>query len=144
MSPLPGSKQWLPATVLEHHRTPRSYVVECNRRKYRRNRKFLRLSTHEANKVPRVVSSESMNPQLTEVKTPTVPVKSTGLPAKPSQTATSSNKQAPAQQPNPETTTTPNSKPASAPQKPRPVKSPSPPMRRNPPRNCGPPKKLNL
>lgn len=54
MSPLPGFKQWLPATVLEHHSTPRSYVVEYHGRKYRRNRRNLRLSTHNPNKAQRV------------------------------------------------------------------------------------------
>jgi len=48
MSPLPGSKRWLPATVINHHGSPRSYVVESCGRKYRRNRKYLRLSTHNA------------------------------------------------------------------------------------------------
>ena len=43
------TKNWLPGTVVEHHKTPRSYVVECSGRKYRRNRKFLRLSTYQAN-----------------------------------------------------------------------------------------------
>ncbi len=50
MAPLPGSNRWLPATVVDHHSTPRSYVVQHNGRKYRRNRRDLRLATHEANK----------------------------------------------------------------------------------------------
>ena len=50
ISPLPGSTKWLPATVSEHHKTPRSYVVEHSGRKYRRNRRDLRLSTYEAKK----------------------------------------------------------------------------------------------
>ena len=45
---IPDTKDWLPATVVEHHSSPRSYSVECNGRKYRRNRKFLRLSTYRA------------------------------------------------------------------------------------------------
>jgi predicted aspartyl protease len=47
MSPLPGSDSWLPAKVVQRHRSPRSYVVECseNGRKYRRNRRQLRKST---------------------------------------------------------------------------------------------------
>ena len=47
MSPLPGSKSWLPAKVVQRHQSPRSYVVECtgNGRKYRRNRRQLRKST---------------------------------------------------------------------------------------------------
>ncbi|XP_038075580.1 uncharacterized protein K02A2.6-like [Patiria miniata] len=50
MAPLPGTNRWLPATVANHHSTPRSYVVEHNGRKYRRNRRDLRLATHGANK----------------------------------------------------------------------------------------------
>ena len=55
MAPLPGSNRWLPATIVDHHSTPRSYmyVVEHNGRKYRRNRKNrrdLHLATQEANK----------------------------------------------------------------------------------------------
>ena len=44
MAPLPGSDSWLPATVIKHHESPRSFVVECqgSGRKYRRNRRHLR------------------------------------------------------------------------------------------------------
>ena len=71
MSPLPGSKQWLPVTVFEHHKTPRSYVVEYNGRTYRRNRRDLRLYKYEANKVPRVaLSSEAQHRQPAEAKSP--------------------------------------------------------------------------
>ena len=150
MSPLPGTKQWLPATVLEHHSTPRSYVVQYNGRKYRRNRRDLRISTYEANKVPRVASSSTaQHQQPAEAKSP-VPVKSTSPPTRPSsQTATTSNQAQVQQHPRPEKATTPTSnKPATAPQKPVPEKakppSPSTPVRRNPPRHCGAPKKLDL
>ena len=34
MSPLPGTKNWLPAKVIAHHHEPRSYVVEYNGKKY--------------------------------------------------------------------------------------------------------------
>jgi len=45
---LTGSKQGLTATLLSHHKIPRSYVVECRGRRYRRNRKYLPLSTYKA------------------------------------------------------------------------------------------------
>ena len=47
MAPFPGSKKWLPATVVSHHDSPRSYIVEHNGRKYRRNRRHLRVSTYK-------------------------------------------------------------------------------------------------
>ena len=50
---VPETNDWLPATVVEHHESPRSYIVECNGRKYRRNRKFLRLSTYRAQSAAR-------------------------------------------------------------------------------------------
>ena len=58
MSPLPGTNKWLPALVIEHHTSPRSYVVEYNGRKYRRNRKDLRLSTYHANNDPSFAQSK--------------------------------------------------------------------------------------
>ena len=45
MAPFPGSTKWQHATVVSRHQSPRSYVVEHNGRKYRRNRRHLRLST---------------------------------------------------------------------------------------------------
>ena len=51
MSPFGGSNKWLPATVVDLH-SPRSYVVEHNGRKYRRNRQHLRLATYKANNDP--------------------------------------------------------------------------------------------
>ena len=48
MSPFPGTKNWLPASVVAHHHSPRSYIVEYDGKKYRRNRKHLHLSTYKA------------------------------------------------------------------------------------------------
>lgn len=48
MSPLPGTNKWLPAKVIGHHHEPRSYIVEYNGKKYRRNRRDLHLSTYNA------------------------------------------------------------------------------------------------
>ena len=148
MSPLQGSKQWLPAKVLEHHKTPKSYVVEHSGRKYRRSRRDLRLSTYEANKVPRVASSSvAQHRQPAEAKSP-VPVKSTSPPTRPSsQTATTTKPTLVQQHPITEKATPTSNKLATAPQKPMPEKAkppPSQPVRRNPPRYCGAPKKLNL
>ena len=69
MSPLPGTNQWRPATILKHHTSPRSYVVECQGRKYRRNRRDLRLSTHLANKASFATPPASL-PQPSAVKVP--------------------------------------------------------------------------
>ena len=44
MQPWTNSKVWKPATVVKHHHTPRSYVVQAeDGRKYRRNRQHLRV-----------------------------------------------------------------------------------------------------
>ena len=51
MSPFTRSDKWLPATVVDLH-SPRSYIIEHNGRKYRRNRQHLRLATYKANKDP--------------------------------------------------------------------------------------------
>ena len=45
IAPFPGSKKWQHATVVSRHQSPRSYVIEHNGRKYRRNRRHIRLST---------------------------------------------------------------------------------------------------
>ena len=43
MQPWTDSREWKPATVVRHHHTPRSYVVQAeDGRKYRRNRQQLR------------------------------------------------------------------------------------------------------
>lgn len=55
MAPYPGAPKWLPATIVKHHDAPRSYIVECNGRKYRRNRRHLRLSTYRAQQQPRSI-----------------------------------------------------------------------------------------
>ena len=39
---------------VKHHGTPRSYVVKCQGRKYRRNREHLRLSTYDAHENSRL------------------------------------------------------------------------------------------
>ena len=142
MAPLPGSKQWLPATVLKHHKTPRCYVVEHCGRKYRRNRWDFRLSTCEANKVPRVALSPVVqHHQPAEAKSP-LPVKSTSPPTRPSNNTATTTKPAQVQQhPRLEKASSPTSN------KVPPVKAkppPSQPLRRNPPRSCGAPKKSNL
>ena len=49
MAPLPGKKNWLPATVVRRHELPRSYIVQSGDNKFCRNRRHLRLSTEEAN-----------------------------------------------------------------------------------------------
>ena len=44
MQPWTNAKVWKPATVVKHHHTPRSYVVQDeDGRKYRRNRRHLRV-----------------------------------------------------------------------------------------------------
>ena len=48
MAPFPGARNWPPATVVEHHKASRSYVVEYNGRKYRRNRQHLCLAIFKA------------------------------------------------------------------------------------------------
>ena len=45
MAPCPDSTKWQHATLDSRHQSPRSYVVEHNGRKYRINRRHLRLST---------------------------------------------------------------------------------------------------
>lgn len=50
MTPLPGSKDWKPAVVIEKHKMPRSYILESNGTKYRRNRSQIKQSTELANK----------------------------------------------------------------------------------------------
>jgi hypothetical protein len=74
MAPLPGSKQWIPGRVVGHHNSPRSYIVECKGRRYRRNRRFLRLSTyadyqHYKNKQP----TTCPGPEVTNVPVPQTP-----------------------------------------------------------------------
>ena len=70
MSPLPGTKQWVPATVVEHHNTPRSYIVERKGRKYRRNRQQLRIATQQAND-----SGGHVSPMLNARRADTTPTK---------------------------------------------------------------------
>lgn len=87
MTPLPGTKEWLPATVVAKHDNPRSYIVEYRGHKYRRNRKDLRTSTHEANegikprfiqrRTPRVPTSDSARQQQPEMATAPEPASPT-------------------------------------------------------------------
>ena len=60
MSPLPGSKRWLPAKVVAKHASPRSYIVEYGGRWYRRNREALRISS---NKAVRLSDDRTQQPQ---------------------------------------------------------------------------------
>ncbi|CAC5389960.1 unnamed protein product [Mytilus coruscus] len=54
MTPLPGSKEWKPGTIVKHIDKPSSYIVQRsdseNNRLYRRNRKHLRTSNTTASK----------------------------------------------------------------------------------------------
>jgi transposase InsO family protein len=51
LAPHPGCKTWSPGVALEHHPSPRSYLVQSGGRTYRRNRCDLREATHTANDV---------------------------------------------------------------------------------------------
>ena len=76
MAPFPGTRNWVPATVVGHHNTPRSYIVEYNGRRYMRNQRHLQLSTckamgeeHRSTK-PAVPSSQLLHqPATTEAST---------------------------------------------------------------------------
>jgi transposase InsO family protein len=71
MSPLPGTKKWLPAKVIAKHSSPRSYIVEYKGRKYRRNRRDLRMSTfnaHEAANLQQPQKIYSRSTPMTETK----------------------------------------------------------------------------
>lgn len=67
MSPLPGTNKWIPATIVDRH-SFRSYIVrnEYNGRKYRRNRKDLRLATHKANQDPNFAPPKFQYQHLTK------------------------------------------------------------------------------
>ncbi|KAL0153751.1 hypothetical protein M9458_050972 [Cirrhinus mrigala] len=49
MQPYPGSSKWSPGVVVKPYSAPRSYVVECGGKQYRRNSQHLRRSTAAAN-----------------------------------------------------------------------------------------------
>lgn len=68
MAPLPGTDIWLPARVIRHHNTPRSYVVEYQGRKYRRNREHLRLTTYQAQENSKLALRRDEKPQESEKK----------------------------------------------------------------------------
>lgn len=86
MSPLPGTKEWLPATVVHKHASPRSYVVQCRGQKYRRNRKDLRISTHKSN-----VGAEQLLPRQATNKPTHTRTNETSFSAAPPQVPTNSN-----------------------------------------------------
>ncbi len=78
MAPLPGTTNWLPAKVVAKHATPRSYIVQCNNRKYRRNRRHLRLATHKANEQATTKADSLPDPTVK----PPVPMLKINVPAR--------------------------------------------------------------
>ena len=120
MAPSAGSKEWRSATVVEHHRTPRSYVVESQGRKYRRNRRDIRLSTHTANKAPSfavpVPTDMPSSPKPALTKTSALP------PARPpARSSATEQQQAPRPSPQKHPASTTEQRPA--PPRPSPLKS---------------------
>ena len=68
--------QWLPATVIGHN-SPRSYIVKCDGKKYRRNRKHLHISTYEGNSrrlKPRNDENTTEPLRMSENRAPTRPM----------------------------------------------------------------------
>ncbi|KAL7395306.1 hypothetical protein ABVT39_014186 [Epinephelus coioides] len=49
MQPYPGSHKWSPGVVVKPHSAPRSYVVDCGNKEYRRSSQHLCKSTAAAN-----------------------------------------------------------------------------------------------
>uniref|UniRef100_A0A3Q3G0S4 Integrase catalytic domain-containing protein n=1 Tax=Labrus bergylta TaxID=56723 RepID=A0A3Q3G0S4_9LABR len=45
MQPYPGNPNWSPAVVIQKHTAPRSYIVDCGGKEFRRNSQHLRRST---------------------------------------------------------------------------------------------------
>ena len=86
IAPFPGSKQWAAGTVVGNHGLPRSYIVKCGGRRYRRNRKHIRVSAHNAN--PHIVehhtSSSVRFPMEGNSSTPPTQSNTTELPTEPS------------------------------------------------------------
>ena len=79
IQPEQGSKQWKAGTVVGHHDTPRSYIVDTGTHKLRRNRVRLRKSTeaftreHQRKRQytgPEISLSDSRERTATEVVTP--------------------------------------------------------------------------
>ena len=101
MSPLPGTKNWLPAKVITHYHEPRSYVVEYNGKKYRRNRKDLHLSTYNAYDRAMAKAYEDKTPPLRSSPQPRSP---TPQPNSPSPTPQSPPPSKPPKSPRKETT----------------------------------------
>ena len=50
--PEPGTKLWRQATVVDHHSSPRSYIVDVGNQRLRRNRVALRLDARESTVEP--------------------------------------------------------------------------------------------
>ena len=48
--PEPGCWEWIPATVIKHHMTPRSYIVDTGTQKLRRNQVSLHSDSEISNK----------------------------------------------------------------------------------------------
>jgi hypothetical protein len=85
MSPMPESKVWQPGVVLQHHETPKSYIVQSGQRVLRRNRRHLRTSTATAGQrsgQPEVSISETHEPSVStpSVSTPSVSTPSVSTP----------------------------------------------------------------
>uniref|UniRef100_A0A3Q3JLE6 Integrase catalytic domain-containing protein n=1 Tax=Monopterus albus TaxID=43700 RepID=A0A3Q3JLE6_MONAL len=58
MQPHPGYSKWSPAVVVKPHSAPRSYIVSCGDKYYRRNVQHRRSSTSSANQTRQWISSE--------------------------------------------------------------------------------------
>ena len=59
MAPLPGSKSWHSAKVIGHDSSPRSYIVESDSRRYRRNRRHLHKCTEAAQQEESTILNDS-------------------------------------------------------------------------------------
>ena len=56
MAPLPSTREWKPAVMVERHASPRSYLVRSKGSAYRRNRRHLHRSTRRVNDGPPTLS----------------------------------------------------------------------------------------
>ena len=84
MAPHPGATKWLPATVVDHHDSPGSCVVECHGCKYRRNRRHLRLSTFKVQAEDERENQPIFDRGITSHTTPPVPTSTFPPPSIPS------------------------------------------------------------
>ncbi|ESO91827.1 hypothetical protein LOTGIDRAFT_163189 [Lottia gigantea] len=73
MAPQNKANVWSPAIVIEHHKSPRSYIVESNGTKYRRNHRDLRSTTKQANSGTQLVCNPPEEPQTETKLTPNKP-----------------------------------------------------------------------